>query len=284
MANQWFRLWHDMPTDPKFRTVARLSNQPISLVISVYLFLLVEASANASERGRTKTNASEDLASALDVEPQKIAAIIEKMQGRLLDGDVVTGWEKRQPIREDGASERAKAWREKKKEEKRTQANASERKRTLDKDKDKDKDKELNTTPNGVVVASVADDALPDATHDHPKDKKSKLPDCQHQQIIDAYHETLPTLPQVRVWNDVRKKSLQSRWREMFAAGHYATTEDGVAWWKRFFVYVSESDFLTGRVNGSKDRTPWSADLEWLVRPSNFVKVLEGKYENRQAA
>lgn len=52
MANSWFRLWHDMPTDPKFRTIARASKQPLALVIAVYLHVLVDAS-NANERGRT---------------------------------------------------------------------------------------------------------------------------------------------------------------------------------------------------------------------------------------
>ncbi|ENW8560590.1 hypothetical protein ACR6SH_005434, partial [Escherichia coli] len=25
MANAWLRLWHDMPNDPKWRTIARVS-------------------------------------------------------------------------------------------------------------------------------------------------------------------------------------------------------------------------------------------------------------------
>lgn len=144
MANQWLRLWHDMPNDPKWRSIARASKQPISLVLSVYMHVLVNAS-NAEERGRTKNLSSEDLASALDVDTEQVAGILSAMQGRVMDGDALTGWEKRQPLREDGAAERAKAWREAKKTQKelaRTHANADE-----SQDKDKDKDKEKINTP-----------------------------------------------------------------------------------------------------------------------------------------
>lgn len=48
----WLRLWHDMPNDPKFRTIARISGQRIGDVIAVFLHVLVDASANANERGR----------------------------------------------------------------------------------------------------------------------------------------------------------------------------------------------------------------------------------------
>ena len=141
MAIQWLRLWHDMPNDPKWRTIARASSQPITAVISVYLHVLVCAS-NATERGRTQSVCSEDIASALDLECAQVEEILSAMQGRVLDGDRVSGWEKRQVAREDGAAERAKAWREAKKAETERSRTQTERKQTPDKDKDKDKDKE----------------------------------------------------------------------------------------------------------------------------------------------
>lgn len=119
-----------MPNDPKWRTISRVSGRSISEVISVYVHILVCAS-NATERGRTHANAemfAEDVATALDVQPCDVASIIKAMQGRVLDGDKVTGWDKRQPQREDNSADRAKEWREKKKGERnRTQPNATER-------------------------------------------------------------------------------------------------------------------------------------------------------------
>lgn len=148
MANSWLRLWHDMPNDPKWRTIARVSKQSIPAVLSVYVHLLVIAS-NATERGRTQNVCSEDLASALDLEHKQVDAILAAMQGRVLDGDMVSGWAKRQVEREDGSAERAKRWREAKKEAKQSQPNANERKQTPDTDTDTEKEieKEQNKTP-----------------------------------------------------------------------------------------------------------------------------------------
>lgn len=155
MANQWLRLWHDMPTDPKWRTIAKASGQRIGDVMAVYCHMLVCAS-NATERGRTQSFCSEDVANALDIETEQVDRIIDAMQGRVLDDDRLMGWEKRQVAREDGAAERAKAWREAKKQAKPAETNATERNRTQAErkqtpDKDKDKDKNTNTVdqPDG---------------------------------------------------------------------------------------------------------------------------------------
>ncbi len=91
MANAWLRLWHDMPNDPKWRTIARVSGQPIATVMAVYIHLLVSASRNVT-RGHIDVT-TEDLASALDVTEEVIDSILQTMQGRVLDGDLITGWE-----------------------------------------------------------------------------------------------------------------------------------------------------------------------------------------------
>lgn len=148
MANQWVRLWLDMPTCPKFRAIARASGQPLTAVISVFVLMMTDA-ANANERGRTQMN-DDDVSAALDMEIEQVAAIRSAMQGRVLDGDIMTGWEARQPIREDNSSERSKAWRQKKKEE--TQTNANERKRTQRDAPDTDTDIKKKEITTNVVT------------------------------------------------------------------------------------------------------------------------------------
>lgn len=153
MANEWLRLWHDMPNDPKWRSIAKASGQHITAVISVYVHMLVCAS-NATERGRTQGWSDEDVANALELETHQVTAICDAMQGRVLDGDTLKGWKRRQPIKEDGSSERSKAWRELQKlkkeqeEEIQTKPNETERKRPQDKDKDKDKKSLTETLSN----------------------------------------------------------------------------------------------------------------------------------------
>lgn len=121
----WVRLWHDMPTDPKWRTIARKSGQRVGDVISTFNFVLVNASGNALERGRTHNLHAEDIAAALDIEEADVEAILSAMKGKILDGDGrLLGWEKRQPKREDSTAAKRKAeW----KERNGTQRNAEER-------------------------------------------------------------------------------------------------------------------------------------------------------------
>lgn len=138
MVNDWLRLWHELPNDPKWRTISKVSGQRIGDVISIYIHLLVEAS-NATERGRTHPNA-EDLASALDIGILDVEAILAAMQGRVIDGDNLSGWNTRQPKREDNSADRSRLWRE---EQKRTQPNSTELKVTLDKRREESDTEEL---------------------------------------------------------------------------------------------------------------------------------------------
>lgn len=109
----WVRLWHDMPTDPKWRTIARKSGQPLVCVIAVFNMLMVNASGNADDRGTLRNWDDEDAAAALDMESEAVSLIMAAMQGKVLDGARLTGWEKRQPKREDDqAASRKRAQRE----------------------------------------------------------------------------------------------------------------------------------------------------------------------------
>lgn len=126
MPNIWLRLYHDMPNDPKWRTIARASKQTIPVVLSVYVHLLTIASAEA-ERGTVPNVNSEDLASALDIDSEAVDAVLVAMQGRVLEGDKLSGWDKRQTNREDSSTERVKRWREKKVKPDVTHGNALKR-------------------------------------------------------------------------------------------------------------------------------------------------------------
>lgn len=132
----WVRLWHDMPTDPKWRVIARKSRQPLPCVVAVFTLMLTNASANSGERGVLLGWDHEDAGAALDMDAEDVAAIHEAMQGKVLDGDRLTGWERRQPKREDStAAERKAAWKARKQAEENdaeragTHGNASERTR-----------------------------------------------------------------------------------------------------------------------------------------------------------
>jgi len=110
------------------------------------------------------------------------------------------------------------------------------------------------------------------------------LPNCDHDGVIALYHQFLPTLRRVEVWNDTRKGYLRQRWREVaeeLSKTNKATGQDVLIWFTDFFQHIGTSKFLTGRVN-SKDGRAFVADLEWILKPSNFAKIVEGKYHGAQ--
>lgn len=94
-------------------------------------------------------------------------------------------------------------------------------------------------------------------------------PDCPHQEIIALYHECLPQCPQVRDWTPARATQLRARWNE-------GAERQSLDYWRGFFLYIGECDFLVGR-----STKPFFADLEWITKSQNFTKIREGKYENR---
>lgn len=270
----WLRLWHDMPTDPKWRTIARASKQPISLVIAVYISLLVDASRNVT-RGHVNVT-HEDLASQLDVTDDEIEAVLSAMKGRVIDENgVLTGWDKRQVRREDSGNENgAKSAAERKSEQRDLEKIAAENaenllchamSRNVTTEESREEESIYTRTTDVVLVAS----------------KPATIP-CPHQKLIELYEKHLPMLPYPRVWEGQRQKNLASRWKWVLSAkkrdkSPYATNaEEALQFFDRYFAYVATSDFLTGR-NGK-----WSGcDLGWLSNAENFAKVVSGNYETR---
>jgi uncharacterized protein YdaU (DUF1376 family) len=136
---------------------------------------------------------------------------------------------------------------------------------------------ESNATQNTEhITQNTIDIYLSD---DKPESAK-KLPDCEHKGVIELYHQWLPTLRKVEVWNATRQGYLRQRWREVaeeLAQDKQIETAHVLNWWGEFFQHIGKSKFLTGKVN-SKDGRAFTADLEWILKPSNFAKIVEGKY------
>jgi uncharacterized protein YdaU (DUF1376 family) len=103
------------------------------------------------------------------------------------------------------------------------------------------------------------------------------LLDCPHEKVISLYHNILPELRQIEVWNETRKGYLKQRWREVVKKHNLKTKEEGLEYFSEFFRFVRESNFLMGKID-RKDGKPFQADLEWILRPTNFAKIIERKY------
>jgi len=87
--------------------------------------------------------------------------------------------------------------------------------------------------------------------------------------IIELYHEKLPRHPKVQKVTKARAAAIKQRWAEDLPAMDN---------WENYFHYISQSPFLTGRVEPTNGRKLFIADLEWICKAANYTKILEGKY------
>ena len=119
----WFRSWHGAPTDMKWRTIAKRAGVPSGYVTAI-VWVLLDRASQADERGSIAGYDAEEIAVALDFDPEQVEAVIAAMRDKgVLDGDTFTGWAKHQPGREDNSAERVKRHRARSKQDV-TQCNA----------------------------------------------------------------------------------------------------------------------------------------------------------------
>ena len=118
------------------------------------------------------------------------------------------------------------------------------------------------------------------------RSERPAVPDCPHLDILALWAEVLPSMPQhmPEHWGGARADHLRARWRETAVARKWSGTGDGLAYFRKLFGYIAGSDFLTGNVPAQQGRRPFVIELEWLVLPSNWAKVHEGKYHHQEAA
>ncbi len=82
--------------------------------------------------------------------------------------------------------------------------------------------------------------------------------------IVENYHALCQKMNKVIVINDLRKGFMNAR-----------VGEHGMDKVISVLRMAGESEFL----NGKNDKA-WKADFEWIMRPTNFIKIMEGKYNN----
>lgn len=144
-----------------------------------------------------------------------------------------------------------------------------------------EKEKEVNLkpiSPNGDMSAACAAGPPEGDSDDGKKINGKPAPICPHQAILDLYHAKLPQLAPVRVWNETRRRTLQTLWRTKASELHWTNQTEGIDWFDAYFDFVSQSDFLTGKAKPNGDRPPFLADMEWIIKPQNFTRIIEGKY------
>jgi len=86
--------------------------------------------------------------------------------------------------------------------------------------------------------------------------------------IVQAYHDACPMLPKCRMLTDARRQAIRNRWTQ------FANHEQGPMYaFEVVFAQAAASDFLTRK---------WGkANLDWIIKQSNFIKIAEGNYDDK---
>lgn len=276
----WFRMYSDFLNDPKMISISFEDQRHFIGVLAL------------------KGEGTLDHACAPELLTRIVAqrlwidhAIIGEVKKRLVAAGLIDenwqplAWEKRQ-ARSDSSTERVRAHRQKAKKARKDDETLHERSGNNDetlqerssngleekRGEESREDKPLTNT-DVLVVASEADDL--DAAASNARLKPDR-PACPHQEILALYHELLPTSPLIRDWTPARAGHLRMRWSE-------DVRRQSLGWWRRFFAYIAESAFLTGKVSGA-NRKPFTPGLDWICKAENFAKIREGRFHDAETA
>lgn len=85
------------------------------------------------------------------------------------------------------------------------------------------------------------------------------------EKIMQLYNATCKSFPKIKIIDGQRRKAVAARWH----------TYHSLEIFTELFEKAEASDFMRG-VNDKG----WAADFDWIMRPTNMAKVLEGKYDN----
>ena len=130
-------------------------------------------------------------------------------------------------------------------------------------DEDEDEDEDI-LPPYSPPKGGEADSSLRSESRQNIDDYTPPKPDrTDYQGVLDAYHECCPSFPAVIKLTETRKRAIKARLKD------YGLDEI-----KRAFSLAGQSDFLKGS-------SGWQASFDWLMKPANMTKVLEGNYTNR---
>lgn len=117
----------------------------------------------------------------------------------------------------------------------------------IDSDIEKEKDKRERETPA------------------EPEEEQSK--ECPYEKIQKQYNDICISFPSILEIDGNRRKAVSARWR----------AHPSLDTFEELFKIAESSAFL----KGENDRN-WSADFDWMMRTSNFAKILEHKYDTFQ--
>ena len=120
---------------------------------------------------------------------------------------------------------------------------------------------------NIIQYNTIQDNIIEESNKEESNDSMSSC-ELDFNRLVEFFNSELKKrnslIPSIKQLSDARKKTLKARVREY-----------GKESLVKVFRKAAVSDFL----NGKNDRS-FTASFDWLLKPTNFPKVLEGNYDN----
>jgi len=121
----------------------------------------------------------------------------------------------------------------------------------------------FNTANNSI---DLEDDIVAKTSVGDKTQKEKEKISIPYDDIVKSYNEICTSLPAVKVLSDKRRDKIRSCYKKVGSIDQFIEV----------FEKAEASDFLSGR-NGV-----WGGcNFDWLINYNNFIKVLEGTYNNK---
>ncbi|MBI2379097.1 MAG: hypothetical protein HYV07_34210 [Deltaproteobacteria bacterium] len=150
---------------------------------------------------------------------------------------------------------------------------------------------EIVSAPSGhhpeIVPAPCRDRIVQDRIATQPdgalipidrKPKSSEEPKLKPTiaEVVETWNAEGPRLPKARKGGPQRDRHLQARLRA-------DPERQTIAWWADLVRRIDSSKFLRGESKPKDGRTPFRADLAWVLSTEdNLTKIVEGRYDSSE--
>lgn len=118
---------------------------------------------------------------------------------------------------------------------------------------------------DGTLLHQMFTDELPEEVRNILSEKHDKI---NYQQIVDLFISICKDLPRPRALTAGRRQAIKNCSAQLKKLNIS---------FEEYFKTIHSSDFLCRMSSGR----PWKADFDFIMKPSNVLKIVEGKYENR---
>ncbi len=87
-------------------------------------------------------------------------------------------------------------------------------------------------------------------------------------EIMECFNEVCSSLPKIREITKPRETAIKGKWNVF-----HNNLDECIDFFKR----IEQSDWLSGR-----NEKGWKASFDWIFKPANFTKIIEGNYDNKE--